>query len=76
MLPVHRQPQTATNSACVTSTLPHFMQAFLVCTPQNVADYGVKLQKRTDEFRMIHQALYLGGDGLVAFSDPRLVNYW
>ena len=57
-------------------TVVFAMQSYSACSPSNVVDYANKLKSMTDQFRTVHQHLYLGGGNLNPFSDPRLVNYW
>lgn len=52
------------------------LQGFYVCKPEFVADYAARLEKNTGKFRTEHQSLYLGGNGLKPFRDPRLTNFW
>lgn len=52
------------------------LQGYYVCKPELVADYAVRLEKNTVKFRTEHHSLYLGGNGLKPFSDPRLTKFW
>jgi hypothetical protein len=52
------------------------VQGYYVCEPHFLDDYAARLELNTGKFRTQHHSLYLGGNGLQPFRDPRLVDFW